>query len=211
MVLQEFSIHETVSPSRFSSRLEAYQESVSRDLHELPPSIALTSRKPKTKKCECPFCHKRVKGTKALKQHLQAKHPHHKRKKEKNSRIIQNKAQFPATRKMSGCFCPTCSQHFTTKDGLFAHFEAQHQFSTVMVDENLASSVSQVQQLAKLFKVAVLPFPSEYHGKSDNKILDNLVKIHTGLVTRDKYFAKKAALFLSPVFLLWNGTIIKVN
>ncbi|MHA1672045.1 MAG: C2H2-type zinc finger protein [Promethearchaeota archaeon] len=200
MVLQEFSIHETVSPIGL----------VSNEYYSPQQYSTKIQPKKKFKRKTCPICGKRVKGTQALSQHTRSKHPNSLRKK------LSGKAKQAISKTIKGSgpkgvACPTCGVEFSTKDGMYAHFSAKHQFTSVILDENLSSSVTQVRQTAKLFKIIILPFPKQLQGKPDNKVLDELVEMKSGLITRDKYFAKKAAIFIAPVFLLWKNTIIKIK
>ncbi|MHA1519621.1 MAG: C2H2-type zinc finger protein [Promethearchaeota archaeon] len=201
MVLQEFSIQETVSPF----------ELVSNEFYSPQQNSARLQRKRKLKRIPCPICGKRVKGSQALSQHTRSKHPNSLRKKNKKKNDKQKGSIATASSTQNGIACPTCGMKFSTNDGIYAHFCSKHQFSSVVLDENLSSTVSQVRQTAKLFKIIILPFPEQLHGKADNRVLDKLVEMKTGLITRDKYFAKKAAIFIAPVFLLWKNTIIKIK
>ena len=200
MVLQEFSIHETVSTF----------ELVSNEFYSPLQNSTKTKRKKKLKRINCPICGKRVKGTQALSQHTRSKHPNSLRKKLKQ-KARRNSSKAATSSFPNGIACPTCGMDFSTKDGMYAHFNTKHQFSSVVLDENLSSSVTQVRQTAELFKIIIFPFPKQLQGKPDNKVLDELVEMKTGLITRDKYFAKKAAIFIAPVFLLWKNTIIKIK
>ncbi len=200
MVLQEFSIHETVSSF----------ELVSNEFYSPQQNSTKIKQKKKFKRKTCSICGKRVKGAQALSQHTRSKHPNSLRKK------LRGKAKQAISKTVigsgqKGVVCPTCGMDFSTKDGMYAHYNAKHQFSSVVLDENLSSSVTQVRQTAELFKIIIFPFPKQLQGKPDNKVLDELVEMKTGLITRDKYFAKKAAIFIAPVFLLWKNTIIKIK
>ncbi|TFH29783.1 MAG: hypothetical protein E4G98_03250, partial [Promethearchaeota archaeon] len=204
MVLQEFSIHDNVSPSHISPSMNVPFGVVSSDFNSPHQKSINLQQKKKLKRKTCNICGKRLKGPKALSQHTRAKHPNSLRKNLKANRKLEV-SHAPTKSTSNAVKCLTCGVQISTKDGLYAHFTAKHQSSSVVLDENLSSNVSQVQQLAGLFNVVILPFPVQLQGKADNTVLDNLLKIKTGLITRDKYFAKKAAMFIAPVFLLWQN------
>ena len=97
MVLQEFSIHETVSPIGLVSN-EFYS----------PQHISTKIQpKKKFKRKTCPICEKRVKGAQALSQHTRSKHPNSLRKKlqikAKQTILTTIKGTGP-----KGVACPTC-------------------------------------------------------------------------------------------------------
>ena len=107
--------------------------------------------------------------------------------------------------------CPICHTEFNSVDQSYNHFRGIHHQNTAVLDENLSSQFQAVKQISELFSIIMIPLPIEFRGKSDNWILNYLISLHMGLITRDKYFAKKAMLWISPVFLLWENTIIKLS
>lgn len=157
----------------------------------------------------CPICHKtNLKGKKALQQHIRAKHP------QKYSGTKLKKPQPPLqsikNSMVNSMHCPICRKNYPTPDQVYDHYHQTHKHNTVILDENLSACGESVQTVATLFSIIMVPLPIQYHGKPDNSILDYLISMNVGLITRDKYFAKKAMLFISPVFLIWKNSIIKM-
>ncbi|MHA1777407.1 MAG: hypothetical protein ACTSWC_11580 [Promethearchaeota archaeon] len=213
MVLGEYYLNK--SEHEFLPKYELHQKSISSIGHQKKKRI----KKANSKNFKnCPYCHKtKLKGQKALEQHIQAKHSmnyqirRNDSKKEYKIRKFQIESKFSQYPSSQHSFrCPLCHKKFHTSDQVYSHYHNTHHQNTALLDENLSHHVANVQQIATLFSIMMIPLPEIYHGKSDNTILNFLISMNVGLITRDKYFAKKAMLFVSPVFLIWQNSIIKL-
>ncbi|WP_457556429.1 hypothetical protein [Candidatus Harpocratesius sp.] len=211
MVLREYILHETSAMMEFSSKKIANFSPIS---FQLEKSLKGKTKKKslKTYPQSCPYCKKQnLKGKKALQQHIQAKHPHLSRKRKKIKELKDTEELlFPELEILTNQ-CPICHAKFNSVDQTYNHFQGTHHQNTAMLDENLSSQFQAVKQISELFSIIMMPLPIMFRGKSDNWILNYLISMQTGLITRDKYFAKKAMLWISPVFLLWKNTIIKLS
>jgi hypothetical protein len=142
-------------------------------------------KKAKTRRnIRCPFCNRKVKTKKGLKQHIRIKHP----KTKKNKKLKK-----------------------PTKSTIIAQTTVPPLSNVIIVDENLNYTSSLVRQLGIQQNKAVSPLPSKLRGQCDEMILKFLISHKCGLVTQDKMFAIQASKRISNVFLFSHDFLIKME
>ena len=111
--------------------------------------------------------------------------------------------------------CAYCQKQFDDKIALHQHMRSKHYSHTLLLDENVSRGEPAVDQLHAIFEHKLLSFPKTLRGHPDDAVIQFAAKKSTGLVTRDKFCAKKAVRFVSPVYLITHyqnlESIIRLN
>ncbi|WP_371802468.1 hypothetical protein [Candidatus Lokiarchaeum ossiferum] len=150
------------------------------------------NRKKNKRTQQCPFCSRKLKHKKGLKQHIAVKHP--------------EKVQRYQRHKKRAVFKPDLDLK-----SIVNNFPLKKDDSVILADENLNFDSYLVKKLAQVQKKHVCPLPDHMRGYCDEMILRFLIARGYGLVTQDKVFAIRASKQIENVYLLSQNSLIKME